>query len=351
MTGFGFTARPGQTRTISIHNVNRTNHGSFGPSSFRPTLQKKGLKQKATTSMNRLGESAPAPTTEAGNRHSERVPAVPEPISKEAIGQLPNNTNLQILLRNGTRLTGKLQRSAGWPWLSSPQTEPFNLSPFCPEFEQIDQTCVLPDSPSTDQATRKFGIPAYKQPHTRHQYEETLWQLAATVIQTKKQANIDDQNYRAITLRAMQLECQFDSLADQITLAKTKRRYILLMALRRQRGERLLHPEELMGSALDARAVQVPKHNDFDPDPKVRKSRSLAPPIAYETEAQIEASLEDARKRLARRKMSKKRRIQFGKIVEKRLMQLRKGNYREAIQAKIAQQRSEQNELFQLPTL
>lgn len=111
----------------------------------------------------------------------------------------------------------------------------------------------------------------------------------------------------------MQLENQFDKVADEIELAKTKRRYVLNCALMRKRGEPLPNPLDLMGSPIDAR------------------SRSLGPAIAYPTKAEVEASIRDATYRIAKRGVSKKTREKFERIVEKRKEQLRRGLYRESI--------------------
>src|SRR5271165_5991012 len=46
-----------------------------------------------------------------------------------------------------------------------------------------------------------------------------------------------------------------------------------------------------MGSPIDARAVEVPKQTDCDPNRKTRKARSLCPSIAYPTKFEVEASL------------------------------------------------------------
>jgi hypothetical protein len=59
----------------------------------------------------------------------------------------------------------------------------------------------------------------------------------STTKEHTKETDINKPNYSAKILRAMQLENQFDKIADEIELAKTKRRYMLLMALRHKRGE------------------------------------------------------------------------------------------------------------------
>ena len=86
-----------------------------------------------------------------------------------------------------------------------------------------------------------------------------------------------------------------------------------------------------MGSPIDARAVEVPKHKDFHPDPKVRRSRSMRPAIAYPTKKEILCSLRDPEYQLAKRSLSKQSRVKFQRIIEKRKKGLRNGQFREAI--------------------
>jgi len=85
-----------------------------------------------------------------------------------------------------------------------------------------------------------------------------------------------------------------------------------------------------MGSPIDARAVEVPKQTDCDPNRKTRKARSLCPSIAYPTKFEVEASLRDAKFRIAKPGgISKNKRAKFERIVEKREKQLQRGLYRE----------------------
>lgn len=245
------------------------------------------------------------------------------------LSKIPENTKLKVLLTDGTSFEGLFRNSAGWPWLAVENREPFSLAEHSPDLIQVKAIVVLNDAPNNQ--SRKFGEIAYQQPQTRQQYEETLWSLAAEITRTNRETQIRQPNYSDKMLRAMQLENQFHALADQIALAKTKRRYILFCALPKQRGDPLRNPLDLMGSPLDARVLQVPKETDFDPDPKVRKRRSLSPAIAYPTEAEVIASLSNAQYHLAKRGTSQKRRIAFKRIIALRQKQLKQNLYREAI--------------------
>ena len=241
---------------------------------------------------------------------------------------IPDNTKIQVLLKDGTSFNGIFRNSAGWPWVAVQNHEPFSLAQHSRDLLEVKAIVPLNDSYS-DQ-NRKFGKIAYQQPRSSQQYQETLWGLAAEL--TNRETKIAQPDYSQKILRAMQLENQFHALADQIALAKTKRRYILFCALRKKRGEPLPNPLDLMGSPLDAQVLQVPKESDFDPDPKVRKRRSLGPSIAYPTEAEVRASLRDAQNKLAKPGISQKKRATLKRIVETRQKQLNRRLYREAIE-------------------
>lgn len=234
------------------------------------------------------------------------------------LNHLAHNSEIQVFLQDGTSFIGAFKQSAGWPWVSVQGQEPFSLSHGSPEFARVTGISVLPTTKPATQKTRALGEIAYEQPTTRQEYRDTLWRLAAHLSLTQNQTNIDQPDYSANILRCMQLENQFHALADQIALAKTKRRYIFFCALRRTRGEPLPNPLDLMGSPLDAQALQVPKETDFDPNPKVRKRRSLSPSIAYPTLAEVNASLRDAQYNLAKPATNPKKRATFKRIVAKR---------------------------------
>ena len=76
------------------------------------------------------------------------------------------------------------------------------------------------------------------------------------VRETNKETDIDKPNYSEKCLRAMQLENQFNKVADEIELAKTKRQYILNTALMHKRGEPLANPLDLVNT-LSAKAEFV----------------------------------------------------------------------------------------------
>jgi hypothetical protein len=247
------------------------------------------------------------------------------------LNNLSDQTEIRIRLKNGHSFSGTLQRSAGWPWLSIHGQEPFSLSPLSPDFSQIDSLVAVSHESSVAEAGASLRKPGFIQPLTRDQFETTLWELALAINEARKQVHIDRPDYVEKNKCVQRVEDDFDQLADQLQLAKTKRRYIRFMALRRSRGEPLLHPLDLMGSPIDARAVEVPKHNDFHPDRRVRRSRSARPAIAYPTKKEVLSSLRDAQYRLGKGSLSKQAKAKFERIVEKRKKELQNQQFREAI--------------------
>ncbi len=169
-------------------------------------------------------------------------------------------------------------------------------------------------------------------PTTRDGHEETLFALAADIADLATQTRRMD--FAAGTvLRKMQLEAQFDRLADSICLAKTKRRYILWTATRRRRGEPMPRPIELAGGPMEEALFAVPKPQDFDPDPATRAKRWPRPALDYNTRAELQSSLDAALHKLAQRRISPRKRQQMERIVAKRRRQIERGEYFEAVTA------------------
>jgi len=102
---------------------------------------------------------------------------------------------------------------------------------------------------------------------TRDGYEARLELLARLVAVTGDRRRRD------------QIECQFDALADEIALAKTKRTWMLAAA--RWARHSNAEPTKLDFSGGDmtmAERFQRPRPQDFDPDPAVRRKRPVRPP-------------------------------------------------------------------------
>lgn len=83
---------------------------------------------------------------------------------------------------------------------------------------------------------------------------------------------------RSSGLRRMQVERQFHDVADEITLAKTKRRWILAEEAWRLHSNAEPTKIDLSGGDMTgAEKFQRPRPQDFDPDPKARRARVVLP--------------------------------------------------------------------------
>jgi len=197
-----------------------------------------------------------------------------------------------------------------------------------------------------EQDGRKFGKLEYTQPKTRDEYENTLWDLATKANQLRAADSYNQDDFK----RSLQLDAQFEKLADQIELSKIKRRYLFAQANRRANGQPLQNPNEFSEGPLDALRFGVPRITDFDPNPENRKkNRAALPVFAYPTKAEVEASLADARLKGQQTK-SPQRRKKMAQIIQLRQKQLATGKYREAVENGLAEQPSPNGQDQKVPT-
>jgi hypothetical protein len=78
--------------------------------------------------------------------------------------------------------------------------------------------------------------------------------------------------------RRLELEAQFDEVADQICLAKSKRRWIILEAIWSLRSNAPATIEDLWGEKVASPSCLMrPRLQDFHPDPQVRRRRTQLP--------------------------------------------------------------------------
>jgi hypothetical protein len=247
---------------------------------------------------------------------------------------LPVGSLVELTFLDGRTVQGTVgfTQGATWAECSDGATVLFS-SPWAEaDLSAIAAARVLKDAQqiAAERAERKFGAEAYPSPTTRDGHEETLYALAADIADLAKQTRRMD--FSAGTfLRKMQLEAQFDRLADSIRLAKTKRRYILWTATRRHRGEPMPRPIEIAGGPMEEAFFAVPKPQDFDPDPASRAKHWPRPALDYNTRAELESSLQAALHKLAGRRISTRKRRQMERIVAKRRRQLERGEYFEAV--------------------
>ena len=157
------------------------------------------------------------------------------------------------------------------------------------------------DQVAAERAARKFGVEAYPLPTTRDGHEETLYALAADIADPCQRNAPGGDLLSEPSAARCQLEAQFDRLADSISLARTKRRYIRATATRRRAGEPMPRPAQIAGGPMEEALYSVPKAQDFDPDPITRAKRWPRPAHDYNTRAEVQSSLNAALQKLAKK--------------------------------------------------
>ncbi len=279
-----------------------------------------------------------APAPEGGKNQ----PPVPEGEDGGDVVQpedVPEESKVEVVFKDGTTKTGTMKRVTGNPTVFYDDGEALMFIPG-QEQEGVEGIRVTKTGADVfaEKEERKFGKwEVERHPKTREEYKTTLEKLAYAMVdahrkhEESKKAK-DGGNYDWFS-RRMQLEAQFDEVADQIDLAKTKRRYMKHgeVAVNRQKGKPPPRPADLGQGQMEAQLFEPPKDSDFDPSQEERRKRSAKPAHAYPTKAEVEGSLADARYQ-AKTTKSKTKREQMERIVEERTKQLATGKYMEAVQ-------------------
>lgn len=137
------------------------------------------------------------------------------------------------------------------------------------------------------------------QPVDRDGFERALYEVGTEIARLR--ASCDGAGSvagaRDAFWRAKQLETQFDDLADQIALARTKRRFVIADAGVRLRQGRGFEPAQDCDGPLAAQQFERPLALDFSPDPAVRKDRAARRAERYDTDP-VAAELDLMRRRL-----------------------------------------------------
>ena len=253
-----------------------------------------------------------------------------------AAAALPVGSLLEITYRDGSTTEGVIADTQGATWVQCRDGATILLSsPWGPVDLSVihaARTLKSAEQIAAERAARKFGEEAYPPPTTRDGHEETLYDLAADMGDLARETHQGGFALETIR-RKMQLEAQFDRLADSIALAKTKRRYIRATATRRRAGEPMPRPAQIAGGPMEEALYSVPKPQDFDPDPATRNRRWPRPALDYNTRAEVQSSLDAALQKLAKKRVSPKKRKQMERIAATRKRQLERGEYFEAVSA------------------
>lgn len=175
---------------------------------------------------------------------------------------------LAVRLADGRRLEGALMRMGGMAFIQVRDAHGVSKveGPFDPSEVLGIRVVRTRQEVLDDRFERARGeIVPGSLIRTRDGYEARLDRLArAAAMET--------------STRKRQIELQFDDVADEIELARTKRKWIVDCA----RWNRFSNVEptkiDLSGGCMTtAMKYERPRPQDFDPDPKVRRSRVPVP--------------------------------------------------------------------------
>ena len=232
-------------------------------------------------------------------------------------------SHVHVELHDGSSYDGIISETHGHPWINHNG----NVAVTAFDAPGIAQIKSLTVTKSVSQAIdeknqRKYGEIVYKQPRTREEYELTLNDLAARIRQERKSEEPGH------VLRYLQLEAQFNKVADEIGLAKNKRYFLLRYSGSFAGNVPFPQRPWHLSDAADQNYA-VPKPSDFDPDPAVRAKRTPANPANFLTLAQVKDSLERAQSDLLNKRMSADKKARWIKIVAARKDEIAKGLYYE----------------------
>lgn len=239
-------------------------------------------------------------------------------------GELAPESGVHVTLKDGTEFDGVMKESQGMPWIS--ENGSVRLSFYTPEhLESIESIRVIRSASDAiaEKLERKYGEIAYTQPETREDYERTLKDLATQIRKAREESEGGSN-----VIRYLQLEAQFDKVADEIQLAKNKRAYIKKYPGSYAEGIPFPTRPWQFSDAADQNYA-IPKPSDFDPDPEVRKKRSAPHPGNSETLAQLKGSIQRAESDIYSKRLSGERKARLERIIERRKEQIEKGDYYE----------------------
>lgn len=175
---------------------------------------------------------------------------------------------LGVRLADGRHLEGSLMRMGGMAFLQIKSASGVGNveGPFRPSDVLGVRVLRTREEVAAERFERSRGdpVPGSFQ-RTRDGYEARLDRLArAAAMET--------------STRRRQIEHQFDDVAEEVALAKSKRLWILHVARWNRHSNEEPTKLDLSGGCLTtAMKYQRPRPQDFDPDPKVRRARAPVP--------------------------------------------------------------------------
>jgi hypothetical protein len=176
---------------------------------------------------------------------------------------------LRIYLRDGTIILGSYLSVAGMHYLHVADGSSMGKveGPFVPVDVEALQVVAARDQVVADRLERSLGerLPG-REPVTATEIRDRLEMIARCAAQAPV--------YR----RRLELQTQFEKLADTVELSKKKRRWMLSEAVWNIRNN--TPPERIDlsgGDYIIALKLEKPKDRDFEPDRAVRRARQLIP--------------------------------------------------------------------------
>ena len=288
----------------------------------------------------------PPPLSPETQAHLASLPEIPLTNASEIvppIAELPVGAGVRVTLADGSSITGTLRSAGGQRWIDQGSDgsevvllhgDPLTVMR-ASKGDQRDPVVKFEVTKPTEGAdAKKARIQGEQiittQPTTAEEYEAALWKLAEAMhdADPNRFKILADQDYGdrlARSRRRMQIERQFDDLADQIKLAKAKRRWMIANAVPHREGKPL-SPGDGFSSP--------PKPTDFSPDPAVRATRTPRPVESYPTQAQLQEQVRGAEAAIRRTKPGSKNRKAAETTLADAQRKLDKGLYREAVEAK-----------------
>jgi hypothetical protein len=239
-------------------------------------------------------------------------------------GELAPESGVHVTLKDGTEFDGVMKDSQGMPWISENGSVRLTLYSLedLGNIESIKVTRSASDAIS-EKLERKYGEIAYTQPETKEDYERVLKDIATQIRKAREESDGGSN-----VIRYLQLEAQFDKVADEIQLAKNKRAYIKKYPGSYADGIPFPQRPWKFNDAADQNYA-IPKPSDFDPDPEIRKKKTAPNPSNSETLAQLKDSIYRAESDIYSKKLSGERKARLERIIEKRKEQIEKGDYYE----------------------
>lgn len=178
---------------------------------------------------------------------------------------------ITVVLKSGETYTGSYMTQAGMHFVGTKAGKGDLIGkvegPFDPEDVASVDVVTSRDEVFAERRHRALGDRlSGRDPVTREDFEYRLERLARALVSEEG-------------TRRTQLHRQFDELADRIELAASKRSWMIKAAFWGLKSNEPPTLEDLWQSDVASPSLlRRPSPKDFDPDPKVRKSRDRLPP-------------------------------------------------------------------------